>query len=94
MLFTNESKYVPNDNALVENFFSILKTEFIYFVKIRIYKVSRLLIGAYISLCNNERYPTKKADTSKKEMSVCCLNFDVFRLRGIFCTVQTIWGNL
>ena len=35
----------PYDNALAENFFSILKTEWIYRVKLKTYEEARLLIG-------------------------------------------------
>ena len=49
----------PYDNAMAENFFSILKTECIYRVKIRTYEEARLLIGAYIHFYNNERIQLK-----------------------------------
>ena len=49
----------PYDNALAENFFSILKTECIYRAKIRTYEEARLLIGAYIQFYNNERIQLK-----------------------------------
>ena len=49
----------PYDNALAENFFSILKTECIYRAKIHTYEKARLLIGAYIQFCNNERIQLK-----------------------------------
>ena len=49
----------PYDNALAENFFSILKTECIYRTKIRTYEEARLLIGAYIQFYNNERIQLK-----------------------------------
>ena len=45
----------PYDNAMAENFFSILKTECIYRTKIRTYEEARLLIGEYIQFYNNER---------------------------------------
>ena len=47
------------DNALAENYFSILKTECIYRAKIRTYEEARLLIGAYIQFYNNERIQLK-----------------------------------
>ena len=53
------SKGNPYDNALAENFFSILKTECIYRAKIRIYEEARLLIVAYIQFYNNERIQLK-----------------------------------
>ena len=49
----------PYDNALAENFFSILKTECIYRAKIHTYEEARLLIGAYIQFYNNERIQLK-----------------------------------
>ena len=47
------------DNAMAENFFSILKTECIYRAKIRTYEEARLLIGEYIHFYNNERIQLK-----------------------------------
>ena len=35
----------PYDNAMAENFFSILKTKCIYRTKLRTYEEARLLIG-------------------------------------------------
>ncbi|MEZ3453236.1 MAG: IS3 family transposase [Oscillospiraceae bacterium] len=49
----------PYDNALVKNFFSILKTECIYRVKLKTYEEARLLIAAYIHFYNNERVQLK-----------------------------------
>lgn len=45
----------PYDNALAENFFSILKTECIYRTKLKTYEEARLLIDEYIYFYNNER---------------------------------------
>lgn len=45
----------PYDNAMAENFFSILKTECIYRTKLKIYEEARLLIEQYIHFYNNER---------------------------------------
>ena len=39
----------PYDNAMAENFFSILKTECIYRTKLRTYEEARILIGQYIT---------------------------------------------
>ena len=44
----------PYDNALAENFFSILKTECIYPARPRTYEEARLLIGEYIHFYNYE----------------------------------------
>ena len=49
----------PYDNALAENFFSILKTECIHRVKLSGYDEARLLISEYISFYNNYRIQTK-----------------------------------
>lgn len=49
----------PYDNALAENFFSILKTECIYRTKLKTYEEARLLIGEYIHFYNNERIQLK-----------------------------------
>ena len=49
----------PYDNALAENFFSILKTECIYRIKLQTYEEARLLIGEYIHFYNNERIQLK-----------------------------------
>ena len=49
----------PYDNALSENFFSILKTECIYRVKLQTYEEARLLIGEYIHFYNNQRIQLK-----------------------------------
>lgn len=49
----------PYDNALAENFFSILKTECIYRAKLQTYEEARLLIGEYIHFYNNERIQLK-----------------------------------
>ena len=49
----------PYDNAMAENFFSILKTECLYRTKLRTYEEARLLIGQYIDFYNNERIQLK-----------------------------------
>ena len=49
----------PYDNALAENFFSILKTECIRRVKLKTYEQASLLIGEYINYYNNYRIQTK-----------------------------------
>ena len=56
----------PYDNALAENFFSILKTECIYRVKLRTYEEARLLIDEYIRFYSNERIQTKTKLTPLK----------------------------
>ena len=49
----------PYDNALAENFFSILKTECIYRTKIATFAEARQLIDEYIYFYNNQRIQTK-----------------------------------
>ena len=49
----------PYDNALAENFFSILKTECIHRVKLSGYKEAKFLIAEYINFYNNYRIQTK-----------------------------------
>ena len=49
----------PYDNALAENFFSILKTECIYRVKLQTYDEARLLISEYIHFYNYQRIQLK-----------------------------------
>ena len=49
----------PYDNALAENFFSILKTECINRVKLKTYDEARTLIDEYIYFYNNERIQLK-----------------------------------
>ena len=49
----------PYDNALAENFFSILKTECIYRTKLKTFKQARLLIDEYIYFYNNQRIQLK-----------------------------------
>jgi len=49
----------PYDNALAENFFSILKTECIYRTKLHTYEEARLLIDEYIHFYNHQRIQLK-----------------------------------
>ena len=51
------------DNAVAENFFSILKTECIYRRKLNTFAEARLLIDEYIDFYNNERIQTKTSLT-------------------------------
>ena len=53
----------PYDNALAENFFSILKTECIYRQKIDTFKQAQRLIDDYIWFYNNERIQLKTKQT-------------------------------
>ena len=49
----------PYDNAMAENFFSILKTECIYRHKPKTYKEANDLIDRYIQFYNHERIQNK-----------------------------------
>ena len=49
----------PYGNALAENFFSILKTECIYRIKLNTYDEARIIIDEYIHFYNNERIQLK-----------------------------------
>lgn len=49
----------PYDNALAENFFSILKTECIYRTKIKSFAEARKLIDDYIYFYNHQRIQSK-----------------------------------
>ena len=61
----------PYDNALAENFFSILKTECIYRVKLKTYDEARILISQYIDFYNNQRIQLKtKLTPYKNEVSI------------------------
>ncbi len=59
----------PYDNALAENFFSILKTECIYRVKLKTYEEARLLINQYIDFYNNQRIQLKTKLTPLEKRS-------------------------
>ena len=59
----------PHDNALAENFFSILKTECIYRAKLESYDEARLLINEYIYFYNNERIQLKTKLTPLEKRS-------------------------
>ncbi|MDY3064613.1 MAG: IS3 family transposase, partial [Oscillospiraceae bacterium] len=49
----------PYDNAMAENFFSILKTECIYRQKIATLQEAQILIDDFIEFYNNERIQLK-----------------------------------
>ena len=63
------SKGNPYDNAMAENFFSILKTECIYRVKPKNFEEARLLIGEYIRFYNHERIQSKTKLTPLEKRS-------------------------
>jgi transposase InsO family protein len=49
----------PYDNALAENFFSILKTECIHRIKLQSFKEAKKIIDEYIYFYNNQRIQLK-----------------------------------
>ena len=59
----------PYDNAMAENFFSILKTECIYRTKLKTYDDARILISEYIHFYNNERIQLKTKLTPLEKRS-------------------------
>ena len=59
----------PYDNALAENFFSILKTECIYRVKLKTFEEARKLIYQYIYFYNNQRIQLKTKLTPLEKRS-------------------------
>ena len=59
----------PYDNAMAENFFSILKTECIHRVKPKTYEEARLLISAYIHFYNHDRIQLKTKLTPLEQRS-------------------------
>ena len=59
----------PYDNAMAENFFSILKTECIYRTKLGTYEEARLLIDEYIHFYNHERIQLKTKLTPLEKRS-------------------------
>ncbi|MBS6591576.1 MAG: IS3 family transposase [Oscillospiraceae bacterium] len=57
------------NNALVGNFFSIIKPECIYWVKLKTYEEVCLLISQYIDFYNNRRIPLKTKLTPSEKRS-------------------------
>ena len=84
----------PYDNALAENFFSILKTECIYRIKLQTYEEARLLIGEYIHFYNNQRIQLQtKLTPLEKRSQYNALKLNFHYHRTLFCTVRTNWGS-
>ena len=61
----------PYDNAMAENFFSILKTECIHRVKLQTFQQARALINQYIYFYNHQRiqFKTKLTPLEKRRQS-------------------------
>ena len=56
----------PYDNAMAENFFSILKTKCIYRYKPTIFSQANELIDCYIYFYNHERIQLKTGEASRQ----------------------------
>ena len=80
----------PYDNAMAENFFSILKTECIYRHKPKSIQEANELIDRYIYFYNHERIQTKTgvAPLSLRHSAQISISY-----MEAFCTVCTIWGG-
>ena len=63
----------PYDNALAENFFSILKTECIHRIKLQTFEQARNIIDKYIYFYNNERIQLKTKLTPLEKRCLFCL---------------------
>ena len=59
----------PYDNALAENFFSILKTECIHRVKLQTFSEARRLIDEYVYFYNHQRIQLKTKLTPLEKRS-------------------------
>ena len=80
----------PYDNAMAENFFSILKTECIYRRKPATFSEANEMVDRYIHFYNHERIQLK---TGEAPLARRLLHPNsIFPTGGIFCTVRTNWG--
>ena len=70
------------DNAMAENFFSILKTECIYRQKIRSFQQAKELIDDFIYFYNHERIQLKTRETPLAQR--LSAKFLIFPTRGLF----------
>jgi hypothetical protein len=64
----------PYENALVKNFFAILKSEYINRYKISTYIKAGLLINGYMDFYNNERTRLKIPPSVAEGDFICALN--------------------
>ena len=78
----------PYDNAMAENFFSILKTECIYRHKPKTLQEANELIDRYIYFYNHERIQTK---TGVAPLSLRHSAQNSISYMGAFCAVRIIW---
>ncbi len=84
----------PYDNALAENFFSILKTECINRVKLATYEEASLLISEYIFYYNNYRIQSKtKLTPLEKRNQFVAKNF-IFTTGTLFFVLSAQSGTV
>ena len=81
----------PYDNAMAENFFSILKTECIYRHKPATFSEANDMIDRYIHFYNHERIQSKTG-VAPLTLRHSCYNC-IFLHPGLFCAVCTIRGG-
>ena len=74
----------PYDNALAENFFSILKTECIHRVKLQTFSEARRLIDEYIHFYNHQRIQLKTKLTPPENEASLLLNLDFPTMGALF----------
>ena len=83
----------PYDNALAENFFSILKTECVYRVKIKTFAEARRIIDDYIYFCNYQRIQTKIKLTPMEYRCQPVTKSSYSCIEGVFCAVRIKRGG-
>ena len=81
----------PYDNAMAENFFSILKTECIYRHKPATFSEANEMIDRYIHFYNHERIQTKNWNGAADAAPLLLKLYNP--APGAFCAVCTIWGG-
>ncbi len=82
----------PYDNAMAENFFSILKTECIYRTKLQTYEEASHLIGQYIHFYNNERIQLKTKLTSLEKRNQFVAKILIFSTKDTFFVLSAQSG--
>ena len=81
----------PYDNAMAENFFSILKTECIYRLKPATFSEANELIDRYIYFYNHERIQLKTGEAPLAPRLSSYIS--ILPTWALFGTVRTIWGG-
>ena len=82
----------PYDNAMAENFFSILKTECICRKKPDSFSEANEMIDRYIHFYNHERIQSKTG-VGAADAAPLRLKLHIFLHTGLFCPVRTRWGG-